>query len=84
MKKTFLNMGCGPSRATKEEIARDRRIGKELRRDFSKDAQIVKLLLLGAGESGKSTIVKQVRQKWATEMSPKYARTFLLSHLPWH
>ena len=61
MKKTFLNMGCGPSRASKEEIARDRRIGKELRRDFSKDAQIVKLLLLGAGESGKSTIVKQVR-----------------------
>ena len=53
-------MGCGPSKSTKEEVLRDRRIAKELRRDFSKDAQIVKLLLLGAGESGKSTIVKQV------------------------
>jgi hypothetical protein len=58
--KSTNEMGCAPSKSSKEEVARDRRIAKELRRDFSKDAQIVKLLLLGAGESGKSTIVKQV------------------------
>ena len=36
-------------------------ITRDLKKAFSEDAQIVKLLLLGAGESGKSTIVKQMK-----------------------
>ena len=52
-------MGCGLS--VTEEAARSRQIGRELRRDFSREKEVVKLLLLGAGESGKSTIVKQMK-----------------------
>ena len=36
-------------------------ISRDLKKAFSEDAQIVKILLLGAGESGKSTIVKQMK-----------------------
>ena len=32
-----------------------------MQKQFSDEAQIVKVLLLGAGESGKSTIVKQMK-----------------------
>ena len=32
-----------------------------MQKQFSDDQQIVKILLLGAGESGKSTIVKQMK-----------------------
>ncbi|TRY74846.1 hypothetical protein TCAL_00538 [Tigriopus californicus] len=52
-------MGCAQS--VDDETLRNRRINRELYRDYSTDAQIVKLLLLGAGESGKSTIVKQMK-----------------------
>ena len=51
-------MGCGPS---SPEAKVDADINKQLRRDQSRDGQIVKILLLGAGESGKSTIVKQMK-----------------------
>ena len=51
-------MGCGPS---SPEAKVDADINKQLRRDKSRDGQIVKILLLGAGESGKSTIVKQMK-----------------------
>ncbi len=55
-------MGCGLSvGTTSEEAKRSRRIGRELRADFSRESKIVKLLLLGAGESGKSTVVKQMK-----------------------
>ena len=36
-------------------------ITREMQKQFSDDQQIVKILLLGAGESGKSTIVKQMK-----------------------
>ena len=36
-------------------------ITKEMQKQFSDDQHIVKILLLGAGESGKSTIVKQMK-----------------------
>ncbi|KAG9509572.1 hypothetical protein GZH46_01902, partial [Fragariocoptes setiger] len=55
-------MGCSASRAA--ELAaqkRSRQIDNELRRDNEHFANEVKLLLLGAGESGKSTIVKQMK-----------------------
>ena len=52
-------MGCGQS--ADAERVRDRRIQRELEKDHAKNTQIVKILLLGAGESGKSTIVKQMK-----------------------
>ena len=48
-------------RGSKEAIDKSRRIDKQLRKDYSEESQTVKLLLLGAGQSGKSTIVKQMK-----------------------
>ena len=48
-------------RGSKEAVDSSRKIDKQLRKDFSLDSQTVKLLLLGAGQSGKSTIVKQMK-----------------------
>ncbi|XP_061075138.1 guanine nucleotide-binding protein G(t) subunit alpha-2 isoform X1 [Conger conger] len=50
-------MGSGAS----AESQKSKELEKQLQQDADKDAKTVKLLLLGAGESGKSTIVKQMK-----------------------
>uniref|UniRef100_A0A8C2JQS8 Guanine nucleotide-binding protein G(i) subunit alpha-2 n=1 Tax=Cyprinus carpio TaxID=7962 RepID=A0A8C2JQS8_CYPCA len=54
-------MGCTVSAEDKAASERSKMIDKNLREDGEKAAREVKLLLLGAGESGKSTIVKQMK-----------------------
>uniref|UniRef100_A0A8U7NRL1 G protein subunit alpha i3 n=4 Tax=Passeriformes TaxID=9126 RepID=A0A8U7NRL1_CORMO len=54
-------MGCTLSAEDKAAVERSKMIDRNLREDGEKAAKEVKLLLLGAGESGKSTIVKQMK-----------------------
>ncbi|XP_019486122.1 PREDICTED: guanine nucleotide-binding protein G(t) subunit alpha-2 isoform X2 [Hipposideros armiger] len=54
-------MGSGISAEDKELAKRSKELEKKLQEDADKEAKTVKLLLLGAGESGKSTIVKQMK-----------------------
>ncbi|KAM8975244.1 guanine nucleotide-binding protein G(i) subunit alpha-3 isoform 1-T1 [Pelodytes ibericus] len=54
-------MGCTLSAEDKAAAERSKMIDRNLREDGEKSSKEVKLLLLGAGESGKSTIVKQMK-----------------------
>ena len=54
-------MGCGVSSIENEATEKSKKIDEELQRENEIEKHAVKLLLLGAGESGKSTIVKQMR-----------------------
>lgn len=59
-------MGCfGPSKNDAEEDKKRKEANKRIEKQIQKDKQVYRathrLLLLGAGESGKSTIVKQMR-----------------------
>ena len=56
-------MGCMLSKTQedKEAAERSKMIDRTLKTDKLREAKDVKLLLLGAGESGKSTIVKQMK-----------------------
>ncbi|KAJ8259802.1 hypothetical protein GJAV_G00173610 [Gymnothorax javanicus] len=61
LKRALGTMGCTVSQEDKAAAERSKMIDKNLREDGEKAAREVKLLLLGAGESGKSTIVKQMK-----------------------
>eukprot|EP00128_Syssomonas_multiformis_P019110 Colp12_sorted_trinity150504_noHs@17146 len=54
-------MGCALSAEDKAALERSKQIDQNLKTEKAKLENEVKLLLLGAGESGKSTIVKQMR-----------------------
>uniref|UniRef100_A0A8D3E7X8 Guanine nucleotide binding protein (G protein), alpha activating activity polypeptide O, b n=1 Tax=Scophthalmus maximus TaxID=52904 RepID=A0A8D3E7X8_SCOMX len=54
-------MGCTLSAEERAALDRSKAIEKNLKEDGVVAAKDVKLLLLGGGESGKSTIVKQMK-----------------------
>ncbi|KAJ1795941.1 guanine nucleotide-binding protein subunit alpha [Coemansia sp. RSA 2399] len=54
-------MGCGASKEILEEKRNNDEIDNQLRRERMNLRNEVKMLLLGAGESGKSTIIKQMK-----------------------
>lgn len=54
-------MGCAFSALDKEAVAISKKIDRDLRMESELKSKEVKLLLLGAGESGKSTVVKQMK-----------------------
>ncbi|XP_058810055.1 G protein alpha i subunit-like [Phymastichus coffea] len=70
-------MGCAASTNTDKAAAeRSKKIDKGLRADGERIANEVKLLLLGAGESGKSTIVKQMKIIHETGYSQEECKQF--------
>lgn len=59
-------MGCAQSTTSSvssspQEVAASRAIDDDLSRARKEDSRVTKCLLLGPGESGKSTILKQLR-----------------------
>jgi GTPase SAR1 family protein len=82
--------GCGgpPGGAghggDEKENAKNRRLNQHLKDDYIKQSQIMKLLLLGPGESGKSTVFKQVNalfNKGYPEEERKRFRTIVFNNL---
>lgn len=65
---------------TPEEIAAEKRnnkkLDREMRDDQAVDTRLVKLLLLGAGESGKSTLFKQMMTLYGEGFSAKDAKIY--------
>jgi guanine nucleotide-binding protein G(o) subunit alpha len=54
-------MGCAQSAEERQAIERSKAIDEQLVKEGAQKSNEVKLLLLGAGESGKSTFVKQMK-----------------------
>lgn len=73
-------MGCTTSTVIKAGSVEDRLASKQIESQLYKDKsarkKVVKLLLLGAGESGKSTVCKQVRKLNSHEFSPLELQNF--------
>ena len=70
-------MGCGASTEVTSVAARNKLIEVDLQKDREKDANTIKLLLLGAAESGKSTIVKQMRIIHESGYSPEECKHYI-------
>ena len=58
----FGQNGCSINNEERLAASHSKTLDKTLRTEGERASKEVKLLLLGAGESGKSTIVKQVNQ----------------------
>jgi len=74
-------MGCGASSEAEVVVspaqsAMNQKIDEEMLMEQQKEEQKIKLLLLGAGESGKSTIFKQMRIIYGTPRTDDNLRMF--------
>ena len=68
-----------PSGKTAEEVelaSRSKQIDRQIKNDQRKMQQEVKLLLLGAGESGKSTFLKQMKIIHGVVFEPEHLKEF--------
>jgi GTPase SAR1 family protein len=70
---------CGSSMTPEEREAkrRSRALERRMSLDNNVEEEKIKLLLLGAGESGKSTIFKQMRIMYGDKMGEKELKTFV-------
>ena len=69
-------MGCGASSIEQQAVDTSNTIEEGLQKDHKDAKNEVKLLLLGAGQSGKSTIVKQMRIIHDNGFSPKECKQY--------
>jgi guanine nucleotide-binding protein G(i) subunit alpha len=69
-------MGCGCSSIERQACIISNTIDERLKEDYEKSKKEIKLLLLGAGESGKSTIAKQMRIIHGNGYSPGECKSY--------
>ena len=71
-------MGCGASSdgGARAEISHSSMIDKDINKARQKEEKIIKLLLLGTGESGKSTFFKQMQILYSPGFSPAEKAVF--------
>lgn len=53
-------ISSGPKAASDDEMAKSKALSKQMAEDKKRQQNVIKLLLLGTGESGKSTLFKQM------------------------
>lgn len=70
------NCGSSPTVGTPEDAHRSKGIEQEIRRQSKLYKQELKLLLLGAGESGKTTFTKQIRILFLNGYTPEQLAEF--------
>jgi hypothetical protein len=68
--------GCSSSEPVDAELVKkNKEIDRELRKDKDILSRTIRILLLGSGESGKSTFFKQMRILWMNGISEHHPRS---------